>query len=144
MEREYLPLFEKYGLGTTIWSPLASGILTGKYNDGIPQDSRMNVEGYDWLKKKLQSPQGQAKIEKTKKLAKLASDLEITTGQLSIAWCLRNPRVSTVILGASRVQQLAENLKALRALPLLTEEVLQKIETIVSNRPEPETDFTDL
>ncbi len=144
MEREYTPLFETYGLGTTIWSPLASGILTGKYNQGIPQESRMNVEGYDWLRKKLLSAEGQAKIEKTRKLGALATKLGTSVTHLSLAWCLKNPNVSTVILGASRVGQLEENLGALKALSLLSDDVMGEIETIFANRPEPPTDFTDL
>ena len=142
VEKDFASLYDSYGLGTTIWSPLASGLLTGKYNAGIPQDSRMNVPGYEWLKEKLLSPVGQDRIEKTKKLAELANNLSVSTGQLAIAWCLKNPHVSTVILGASKKAQLEENMKALEVLPKLTPEIMGKIEMIVKNKPEGAEDFT--
>lgn len=141
VEGEYRPLYESHGLGLTVWSPLASGILTGKYNNGIPQDSRMNVAGYEWLKKRLLSPEGHAKIEKAKKLDVLAKQLGTTMTLLSLAWCAKNPNVSTVILGASRRSQLEENLGALDVLPKLTLEVMSEIDVIFQNKPDDLPDF---
>jgi voltage-dependent potassium channel beta subunit len=132
VEKEYAPLYKKHGLGTTIWSPLASGILTGKYNKGVPAGSRMTVKGYEWLRAKLDSAEGREKLEKVERLSELAKTLDISLAQLSLAWCLVNPNVSTVILGASKPEQLQENLKALAALPKLTPEVTNKIEQMVS------------
>jgi voltage-dependent potassium channel beta subunit len=142
VEADYLPLFRDQGLGTTIWSPLASGFLTGKYADGIPADSRVNVPGYEWLKAKLESPAGREKIAKAKKIGVLAHELNMTSSQLAIAWCLRSPNVSSVILGATKVEQLRENLGAIDQLKKLTPEVLSKIEAIAGNAPEQPTDFT--
>jgi voltage-dependent potassium channel beta subunit len=142
LEADYLPLFRDHGLGTTIWSPLASGFLSGKYSHGIPKDSRVNVPGYEWLKAKLESPKGQEKIAKARLLAELAQELGMSAAQLAIAWCLKNPHVSTVILGATRVAQLEENLGALHHLSKLTPEVLERIESIAENSPEQPTDFT--
>lgn len=133
LEKDYLLLFRDFGLGTTIWSPLASGLLSGKYNNGMPTDNRLHIEGMDWLKERTL---GEAsKIEKAKKLGALASELGTSLAKLSIAWVVKNPHVSTAILGASRKEQLQENLKALEVLPLLTPEVMQKIEDIVNNKP---------
>ncbi len=133
LEKDYLLLFRDFGLGTTIWSPLASGLLTGKYNDGIPQDNRLHIEGMDWLKERTLGEE--SRIEKTKKLTAFAKELGISVSQLSIAWTLKNPNVSTTILGASKTTQLTENLKALDCVPLLTNEVMLKIEEIVGNKP---------
>jgi voltage-dependent potassium channel beta subunit len=142
LECDYLPLFQDHGLGTTIWSPLASGFLTGKYSNGAPADSRVNVPGYEWLKAKLESPRGQEKIAQAKKLGSLAQELGMTASQLAIAWCLKNPNVSSVILGATKTSQLAENLASMEHVSKLSAEVLSKIEAIVGNRPELPTDFT--
>ena len=133
VEKEYRRLYQDIGLGTTTWSPLASGMLTGKYKDGIPADSRANLKGYEWLKPDLTDAD---RIEKVKKLAPLAAGLGISMAQLALAWCLKNPQVSTVIMGASRVAQVHENLKALEAVEKLTPEVMVAIETILGNRPE--------
>lgn len=133
VEKEYRRLYQDIGLGATTWSPLASGMLTGKYNDGIPADSRANLKGYEWLKPDLADAD---RIEKVKKLALLAAGLGISMAQLALAWCLKNPQVSTVIMGASRVAQVHENLKALEAVEKLTPEVMAAIETILGNRPE--------
>lgn len=141
VENEYLPLYRQLGLGTTIWSPLASGLLTGKYNEGIPADSRMALPSFEWLRAKLESPEGRARIEKVKLLAPLASELGITMPQMALAWCLKNPFVSTVITGASRPEQVAQNMTALAQVPLLTTDVMGKIESILKNRPLPEQDF---
>ncbi len=141
VEAEYSAAYRDLGLGTTIWSPLASGVLTGKYNDGVPTDSRMNLPGYEWLRRDFESPEGQVRITKTKALTALARDLDLSTSELAIAWCLKNPHVSTVILGASRADQLAETLKANAAVPKLTAEVMAKIEAIVANKPEAEREW---
>jgi voltage-dependent potassium channel beta subunit len=135
VEGEYRPLYENYGMGTTIWSPLASGLLTGKYNDGIPTDSRLALPGYEWLRDMWETDEGKQKMEKIQKLAGLAADLGVTLTHLSIAWCLKNPHVSSVILGASRLSQLEDNLQSINVLPLLTDEVMANIDSIVDNRP---------
>jgi voltage-dependent potassium channel beta subunit len=129
VEKEYARLYKEIGLGTTIWSPLASGMLTGKYLNGIPADSRGALKGYEWLQNSLTNPD---RIERVKKLKKVADDLGCPLALLSLAWCLKNPCVSTVITGASRVQQVHENMKALDVVPLLTPEVMQRIEQILA------------
>ena len=134
VEADYIPLYE-LGLGTTIWSPLASGVLTGKYNDGIPEDSRMNLPGYEWLKKEWESDEGKAKLEKIKALAKLAGEVGLPIHHLALLWCLNNPHVSTVILGASKTSQLKDNLDALKSKDKLTPDVIAAIEAIVQNKP---------
>ena len=132
LDKELLDVFRNVGLGTTIWSPLASGLLSGKYNDGIPKGSRFALEGFDWLKDRWITDD---KIKKVKKLSELTDKMDITTAALSIAWCLKNPNVSTVILGATKKQQLLANLKSLDALPKLTTEVMGKIESIIKTKP---------
>ena len=134
VEADYLPLYEK-GLGTTIWSPLASGILTGKYQDGIPDDSRMNLPGYEWLKNRLSTPEGQEQIRQVGELGKLAKEIGVPLAQLAILWCLKNPNVSTVILGASRLSQLEDNLASLKHRDKVTDEVMARIDAIAGNRP---------
>ncbi|KAL1609157.1 hypothetical protein SLS59_001520 [Nothophoma quercina] len=136
-EKEYAPLYEKFQYGTTIWSPLASGLLTGKYNDGIPEDSRFatNKEFFKKTVEELKSDEGQAKIEKVKKLTKVAEKLGASTSQLALAWAAKNPHVSTVILGASKVQQVHDNCAALKLLPKLTPEIMEEIEGILGNKP---------
>jgi voltage-dependent potassium channel beta subunit len=141
VEADYLPLYDLMGLGTTIWSPLASGILTGKYNDGIPDDSRLNLPGYEWLKKSLESEEGQSRLDKVKQLAALAGQIGMPIHHLALLWCLRNPRVSTVILGASKRSQLEDNLKALESKAKLTADVIERIETIMGNKPEAQQRF---
>lgn len=141
VEREYLPLCEGAGLGLTTWSPLAAGILTGKYKDGVPAGSRLTLPGYEWLREHVLSDKGRARIRTAAALEPVAAELGCTLAQLAIAWCLVNPRVSTVILGASRQEQLRENLDALRVLPRLTAPVLEKIEKIVANKPEAPKQF---
>lgn len=135
VEVDLARLYREIGLGTTIWSPLASGILTGKYNNGIPDDSRMALPGYEWLRSRITGPDGEANLAKVRKLSQFASDLGTNITLLSLAWCARNSNVSTVITGASRVEQVQENLKALDVLPLLTDEVMQKIDEILGNKP---------
>ncbi|KAJ4382689.1 hypothetical protein N0V86_001911 [Didymella sp. IMI 355093] len=136
-EKEYAPLYEKFQYGTTIWSPLASGLLTGKYNEGIPEDSRFatNKEFFKKTVEELKSDEGQAKIEKVKKLTKVAEKLGASTSQLALAWAAKNPNVSTVILGASKVEQIHDNCAALKLLPKLTPEVMEEIEGILGNKP---------
>lgn len=141
VESEYLPLYESYGLGTTIWSPLASGVLTGKYNQGIPNDARLSLPGYEWLKRRYQSAEGLDRIEKVRKLTGIATELGITMTDLALGWCLKNPHVSSVILGASKLHQLQENLAALKKISLLTPEVMARIEEVVGNRPEGPRDY---
>ena len=141
VEADYLPLYDLMGLGTTIWSPLASGLLTGKYNDGIPADSRLNLPGYEWLKEQWTSEAGKAKLDKIRALARLAGEIGISITHLALLWCLRNPHVSTVILGASRQSQLVDNLAALAHKDRLTPDVLERIEEIMDNRPAPPQRF---
>jgi len=141
VEREYLPLYSEIGLGTTIWSPLASGLLSGKYNQGIPEDSRGNLKDYDWLKQRFTSEEGRGKIETVKKLAPIADDLGCTLAQLALAWCLKNPHVSTVITGASKKSQVIENLKALEVAEQLSADVMERIEDVVQNKPDAIPDF---
>jgi aryl-alcohol dehydrogenase-like predicted oxidoreductase len=132
MEQDYLPVFKNKGLGTTIWSPLGAGFLTGKYNEGIPTDSRLSLEGFDWLKERWVQ---EGKIEKVKSLSVVAAELGIGMAALAIAWTLKNPNVTTTILGATKATQLTENLKALDAQKLLNTEVLAQIDTILGNKP---------
>ena len=142
VEKEYKPLYEVIGLGTTIWSPLASGLLTGKYNDGVPKGSRLSLEKYDWLREKLlETESGRQKLEKVEQLADVADDLGVSMPQLALAWCLSNEDVSTVITGASKPVQVEENMKAIDVLEKLDQEVLERIEQILDNKPEPQPDF---
>lgn len=133
MENEFLQIFKTVGLGTTIWSPLASGLLTGKYNNGIPEGSRLSIPALDWLAEKNIVEE---KISKVGQLKLVADNLNTSLATLSIAWCIKNPNVTTAILGATNADQLQENLKALEVLPLITEVVLEEIEEIIQNKPE--------
>lgn len=135
VESDYLPLYDLIGLGTTIWSPLASGILTGKYNKGTPNDSRLNLPGYEWLKEKWSSETGRAQLAKVEELSALATEIGISMTHLALNWCLANRHVSTVILGASRLSQLKDNLAALKHKDKLTADVLARIDAIVGNKP---------
>jgi voltage-dependent potassium channel beta subunit len=126
-EMEYARLFKDYGYGTTIWSPLHRGVLTGKYVEGIPEDSRGALPEFEWLKSRLTDPRDQ---EIVKKLHGLADELGVSLANLSIAWCLKNPNVSTAIMGASKLEQLQQNLKSLEVVPLLTPDVLAQIDEI--------------
>jgi voltage-dependent potassium channel beta subunit len=137
VEKEYLPLYREIGLGITIWSPLASGLLSGKYNDGIPPNTRASLKGYEWLKEYVITP---SNIEKVKKLQHIAKELDCASAQLALAWCLKNPSVSTVITGATRPEQVTENMQALDVVPKLTSSVLEKIEGVLSNKPEVDDD----
>lgn len=128
VQKEYARLYEDIGLGLTTWSPLASGLLSGKYSNGVPDDSRAALPGYEWLRDMLTDPERNAKV---KALAGVAERLDCTLSQLAIAWCAANPNVSTVITGASRVEQVQENMGAKRVLPLLTPDVLKEIKQLV-------------
>jgi voltage-dependent potassium channel beta subunit len=132
MEQDYLPIFKGPGMGTTIWSPLASGLLTGKYNNGIPEGSRMALENYAWLKDRMMQDD---KLERVKKLSKVATDMGTSLATLSIAWCIHNPNVTTAILGATREAQLMENLEALNVYTQLTPDVMQEIDRIMGTKP---------
>ncbi|MCB1002807.1 MAG: aldo/keto reductase, partial [Acidimicrobiales bacterium] len=128
VQKEYARLYEDIGLGLTTWSPLASGLLSGKYVDGVPEDSRAALPGYEWLRDLLTDPARNAKV---RELATVAERLECTLSQLAIAWCAANPNVSSVITGASRVEQVHENLGAKAVLPKLTPDVLAELKQIV-------------
>lgn len=138
-EVEYAPLYDQFKYGTTIWSPLASGLLTGKYNDGIPEDSRFatNKQFFSETVKQLQTPEGKAKIEKVKKLTAIAEKLGGNATQLALAWAAKNPNVSTVILGATKVDQIIDNCKAVALIDKLTPEIMEEIEGILENKPKP-------
>jgi voltage-dependent potassium channel beta subunit len=140
VEAEYASLYKEIGLGTTIWSPLASGLLTGKYNDGIPEGSRLALEGYEWLRERYETEEARRQIQKVRELSEIAKELGFSMAQLAIAWCLKNPFVSTVITGASRAQQVRENMAALNAADKLDHEVIERIESVLDNKPAgPET-----
>jgi len=131
---EYARLFKDYGYGSTIWSPLASGLLTGKYNNGIPKESRGNLPGYEWLHDQLSN---QNAIEKIRKLQVIATGLGVTLAQMAIAWCLKNPNVSTVITGASRVEQVLENMKSISVVEKLTPDIMKSIADILGKEQLP-------
>jgi aryl-alcohol dehydrogenase-like predicted oxidoreductase len=135
VEREYHRLYSEIGLGTTVWSPLASGVLTGKYNDGVPAGSRFALAEYRWLSDRIEGEEGRGRIRRARAIEPIARELDMTTAQLAIAWCLTNPDVTTVILGASRVEQLEENLCAIDLVDRLTPEVLERIESVLDNKP---------
>jgi voltage-dependent potassium channel beta subunit len=132
MENEYQMIFKTVGMGTTIWSPLAAGLLTGKYNNGIPENSRFALEGFDWLKDRWMV---EDKINRVRNLDAVAVDLNTSLATLSIAWCISNPNVTSAILGATKKTQLTENLKALEVLPKLTSDVLKRIDEIMGTKP---------
>jgi voltage-dependent potassium channel beta subunit len=132
MENEYLEIFKNVGMGTTIWSPLAAGLLTGKYNDGILEGSRFQLEGFEWLRDRWLM---QDRIKKVQLLGAMAKALKVSTASLSIAWCIKNPNVSTAILGATNKAQLVDNLTAIDTAALLTAEMMEQIENIVETKP---------
>lgn len=134
MEVEYNQIFKNIGLGTTIWSPLASGVLTGKYLEEFPSDTRLGMQGLEWLKNDALT---ESRLEVVRKLKReVADELGVSLPQLGIAWCVKNPNVSTVILGASKPTHLRENLDALKVVPLLTDEVMERIDAVLGNKPE--------
>lgn len=132
MEVDYYTIFRNIGMGTTIWSPLASGLLTGKYSNGIPEGSRLALEGFEWLKDRTLSEE---RINKVQQLGQVAKDLDTTLPALSIAWCIHNPDVTTAILGATKEEQLKQNLEALQVLPKLSPGVMEQIENIIGTKP---------
>jgi voltage-dependent potassium channel beta subunit len=132
MEVDYYTIFKNIGMGTTIWSPLASGLLSGKYNNGIPEDSRLALEGFEWLKDRTFT---EDRIERIKALQQVAGELDTTLATLSIAWCISNSNVTTAILGATKEAQLLENLKALDVYPKITNELKEQIDEIMNTRP---------
>lgn len=134
-EREYHRLYSELGLGTTIWSPLASGILTGKYNDGIPAGSRMTLKDYGWLRDRLDTEEGKANLARARKLTTIANEASMSLAQMAIAWCLTNANVSTVLLGASTTAQLQEDLTALDKVPALNDDLIDRIEAALDNKP---------
>jgi aryl-alcohol dehydrogenase-like predicted oxidoreductase len=134
---EYARFYKDYGYGSTIWSPLASGLLTGKYNKGIPKNSRGALKGYEWLHDSLTD---KTKLDKVIALGRIAEELDCTTAQLALAWCLKNPNVSTVITGATSVKQLRENMKAAEVAPKITPEVLEKIDEAFGVKQEEDED----
>ena len=132
VEKEYARLYTQIGLGATTFSPLTGGLLTGKYNQGIPTGSRAALEGYEWMKEHVITPE---RIKRVKQLAPIAADLGSTLAQMALAWCLKNPNVSAVITGASRVEQVHENMKALDVVERLTPDVMERIEQVLGNKP---------
>jgi len=137
IEKEYLPLYREIGLGTTVWSPLASGLLSGKYNTGTPPGSRASLQGFEWLRQYVITPQN---LEKVKKLMPMAEELNCTLAQLALAWCLKNPNVSTVITGASKPEQVVENMQAEDVVGKLDADVMERIEGVLGNKPQFEED----
>ena len=144
VEREYATLYREIGLGTTVWSPLAGGLLTGKYRDGVPDGTRSTLTGYEWLRTRYDSDVARDRIVRVEQLRAVAADIDSTLAQLALAWCLKNPDVSTVITGASRPEQVVENMEAIEFVGRLTPDVVERIETILDNRPEGETDWRSL
>lgn len=133
VEIEYAPLYHAIGLGTTIWSPLASGVLTGKYNNGIPAGTRAALTGYEWLQEYVITPQN---IQRAKDLQPISEGLGCTMAQLALAWCLKNSNVSTVITGASKPEQVTENMKAAEVAAGLNSEILERVEAVLGNKPQ--------
>lgn len=144
IEKEFEYLYSEIGLGTTTFSPLASGFLSGKYNNGIPDDSRMKLDQYGWLRNLLYSDEGKSRIERVKKLSIIADSIGITMPQMAIAWCLKNKNVSSVITGASKPEQVKSNLIALNSVKLLTVEIMENIESILNNKPADVMDWRNL
>jgi voltage-dependent potassium channel beta subunit len=132
VEKEYLPLYREIGLGTTIWSPLASGLLSGKYNKGVPPGTRAALKGYEWLREYVITPQN---IRKVEELQTVAAELGSTMAQLALAWCLKNPYVSTVITGATRPEQVEENMKASDVASKLGPDIMDRIDQVLGNKP---------
>jgi voltage-dependent potassium channel beta subunit len=135
VEDEFAPLYDSVGLGLTIWSPLASGLLTGKYNDGDPGGTRISLKDYEWLREQFETGDARRRLAKVKKLAAIADDLGTTLPRLALAWCLKNPRVSSVITGASRPSQVKENMKAGELVEQLKDDVMARIEATLRNKP---------
>lgn len=136
VETEFAQLYDTVGLGLTTWSPLASGLLTGKYNDGDPGGTRISLKDYAWLREQFETKEARKRLAKVKKLAAVADDLGTTLPRLALAWCLKNPRVSSVITGASRPSQVKENMKACELVDQFDDAVMRRIEQILQNTPE--------
>lgn len=134
-EVEYKPIFEEYGMGTTTWSPLSSGVLTGKYGQGI-SEGRLLLPGYEWLKERYETEEGRDRIETVERLRPIADELGLSLAQMSLAWATKNPNVSTVITGASKPEQVEENMKALDSAKLLTPEIMERIDEVSGTKPE--------
>ena len=132
VEKEFHMIYQTVGLGTTIWSPLASGVLSGKYNNGFPKGTRLGIKGLEWLKEQALTAE---RLKKVQRLAKIAEKMESTLPKLALAWCLKNENVSSVILGASKLSQLKENLKSPELLPLLDQKTMDAIEKVLDNKP---------
>lgn len=143
VEREYAPLYRKIGLGTTVWSPLAGGLITGKYSQGVPKGSRSTLKDYEWLRDRFEGEEPRRRAEQVKQLQPIADELGCSMAQLGLAWCLKNPNVSTAIMGASSPEQVVENIEALTVVDRLTEQIMQRIEVVLDNKPEPEPDFRE-
>jgi len=141
VEVEYARLYAGMGLGTTVWSPLASGLLTGKYNDGMPEGARLALSSLDWLREAVLGEGADEMLTKVKSLRSVARQLDLTLAQLALAWCLKNPNVSSVITGASKVDQVLDNMKAIDAVGKLDPDVMIRIEAILDNKPQPTQDF---
>jgi len=138
VEKEYAPLYREFGLGTTVWSPLAGGLLTGKYDNGMPPGTRVSLPGYEWLRERYVGPEAEIRVEKVRRLRAVADEIGATPAQLALAWCLKNPNVSSIITGASRPEQVVENMTAMEVVGRLSPEVMERIETILDNKPPPE------
>jgi voltage-dependent potassium channel beta subunit len=135
VEREFAHLYDEIGLGTTIWSPLASGLLTGKYNQGMPEGTRATLEGYEWLRNRFEDEEAVQRIAKVGKMMDIADELGISMAQLALAWTLKNPNVSTTITGSSKPEQIVENMKAIDVVSQLDDDIMEKIEGILDNKP---------
>jgi aryl-alcohol dehydrogenase-like predicted oxidoreductase len=141
VEREYAPLYRELGLGATVWSPLAGGLLAGKYEAGIPPGTRASLPGYEWLRERYTGPLAEVRIGKVRRLRAVADELGLSPAQLALAWCLKNPNVSSVITGASRPEQVIENMRAGEAVGRLSPKVMDEIDAILDNKPCPEPNF---
>ena len=135
IENEFVNLYKEIGLGTTIWSPLASGLLTGKYVNGIPGDTRTELQGYEWLKRRFESQEAEEKNKQIMSLIEIAKELDMSMPQLALSWCMHNPNVSTVITGASKKEQVVENMKTVDLKDRVTDEVMDRIDAILGNKP---------
>jgi voltage-dependent potassium channel beta subunit len=141
VESEYAHLYDEIGLGTTIWSPLSSGLLTGKYNEGMPKGTRATLEGYEWLRSRFEDEEAVQRIAKVGELMDIADELGASMAQLALAWTLKNPHISTTITGASKPEQIIENMKAIDLVSKLDDDVMEKIEAILDNKPAAPHDF---
>ena len=141
VEKEYAHLYDEIGLGTTIWSPLASGLLTGKYNQGMPEGTRASLAGYEWLRSRFTDETAIQRIQQVGQLIPIAKEIGATMAQMALAWTLKNPHISTTITGASRPEQVVENMKAIDFVEKLTPDIMERIEAILDNKPAPPEDF---